>query len=285
MTALRDQMIRQMRLHRLAPNTQAAYVNAVKGLARFYRQSPDLLTPRQVEDYVHHVLVDRKLSWGTCNIALHAFRFLYVRTLKREDFRFNLPPCKREQKLPQLHSPQEVERLLSAPTNPKHRALLMTTYAAGLRVGEVVRLQMIDIISQRMAIRVRQGKGRKDRETLLSPRLLSELRAYWKLQRPRLWLFPGQTGEAPLSVGAAQRIYHKAKRDAGVRRGGGIHSLRHCFATHLLEAGVDPRTVQVLLGHRSLNTTMRYLHVTRNHALSVRSPLDLLALPQSPAQP
>ena len=285
MTTLREEMLKQMRLHRLAPKTQQAYVDAVKGLARFYHQSPDRFTPRQLQDYLHHLLVERKLAWSTCNIAIHAFRFLYVKTLDRDNLGLNLPPCKREQKLPAVLSTQEVLRLLTGPRNPKHRVLLMTTYAAGLRVGEVVRLQVTDIDSQRMAIRVRQGKGRKDRDTLLSPRLLIDLRAYWTLQRPRPWLFPGQDRQRALSAGTAQKIYHKAKRDAGIERGQGIHTLRHCFATHLLEAGVDPRTLQVLLGHRSLNTTMRYLQVTRRHVLNVRSPLDLLSVPKpSPSQ-
>jgi site-specific recombinase XerD len=278
-------MVKRMRLHRLAPKTQVAYVDAVKGLAGFYHQSPDQLTSAQVQDYLHHLLVERKMSWSTCNIAINAFRFLYGKTLKRDACQLDLPRCRREQKLPEVLSPQEVERLLSSPSNPKHRALLMTTYAAGLRVSEVVGLQVRDIDSQRMAIRVRQGKGRKDRETLLSPRLLSELRAYWKLGRPRPWLFPGQDRHRPLSIGTAQKVYQRALREAGVKRSGGIHTLRHCFATHLLEAGVDPRTLQLLLGHRSLNTTMRYLQVTRTHVLGVHSPLDLLTIPGSPPQP
>lgn len=270
-----------MQLHRLAPATQRVYIDAVRSLATFYHQSPDRLTPRQVQDYLHHLLVDRKLSWSSCNIATHAFRFLYVKTLEREEFRLGLPRCRREQKLPEILSTEEVERLLTVPGNPKHRALLMTTYAAGLRVGEVVRLQLTDINSARMAIIVRQGKGYKDRHTLLSPRLLNELRAYWKLQRPQLWLFPGKDPKGPLNRATAGKIYRQAKQDAGIKRRGGIHTLRHCFATHLLESGVDPRTLQILLGHRSLKTTVRYLQVTRDHALSVRSPLDLLALDHS----
>jgi site-specific recombinase XerD len=278
-------MLKQMQLQRLAPKTQQSYINAVRGLARFYRRSPDQLTPRQLQDYLHHLLVERKLAWSTCNIAIHAFRFLYCKTLKWDACQLDLPRGRREQKLPQILSPQEVERLLSSPSNPKHRALLMTTYAAGLRVSEVVALQVSDIDSQRMAIRVRQGKGRKDRETLLSPRLLAELRTYWKLERPRPWLFPGHDRTQPLSIATAQKVYHHARREAGIKRHGGIHTLRHCFATHLLEAGVDPRTLQVLLGHHSLNTTMRYLQVTRNHVLGVRSPLDLLAVPDSLPRP
>lgn len=279
MTALRAEMIRQMQLQRLASTTQQSYIRAVKGLAGFYHQSPDRLTPRQLEDYVHHLLVERKLAWSTCNVAIHAFRFLYIKTLKRPDFRLSLPPCKREKKLPEILSREEVERLLDGPRNPKHRALLMTTYAAGLRVSEVVGLQVRDIDSNRMAIRVRQGKGRKDRETLLSERLLAELRAYWKLERALPWLFPGRDRTQPMTISTAQSVYRRAVRDAGIKRSGGIHTLRHCFATHLLEAGVDPRTLQVLLGHRSLNTTMRYLQVSRTHVLGVRSPLDLLTVP------
>lgn len=279
MTALREEMIRQMQLHRFALTTQEHYLAAVKGLATYYRQSPDQLTPRQIEDYLHHLLVERHLSWGTCNVAIHAFRFLYLKTLKWDSLNFRLPSCKREQKLPEILSPEEVERLLDSPRNPKHRALLMTTYAAGLRVSEVVGLQLSDIDSHRMAIRVRQGKGRKDRETLLSPRLLDELRAYWLLERPRPWLFPGREQSQHIAIVTVQHVYRQAVRDAGIERRGGIHTLRHCFATHLLEAGVDPRTLQVLLGHRSLNTTMRYLQVSRSHVLGVRSPLDLLTVP------
>ena len=285
MTPLRAEMIKQMQLHRFAPSTQEGYLSAVRGLAGFYRQSPDRLTPRQVQEYLHHLLHKRKLAWSTCNVAINAFNFLYLKTLKWDACRLDLPRCRLEQKLPEILSAQEVERLVTCPSNPKHRALLMTTYAAGLRVSETVHLQVTDIHSQRMCIRIRQAKGHKDRYCMLSQRLLAELRAYWKLARPRLWLFPGQDHKRPLDVTCAQRVYYKAKQDAGIKRGRGIHTLRHCFATHLLEAGVDPRTLQVLLGHRSIETTMRYLQVTRHQALSVPSPLDLLALPESPPQP
>jgi site-specific recombinase XerD len=152
----------------------------------------------------------------------------------------------------------------------------MTTYAAGLRVGEVVRLQLTDLESDRMLIRVNQGKGRKDRYTLLSARLLAALRAYWKLYRPALWLFPGKDATKPLPIATAQKLYSHAKRAAGITHGKGIHTLRHCFATHLLEAGVDLRTIQLLLGHRSIDTTTRYLHITRQHLAKVHSPFDLL---------
>lgn len=281
MTVLRAEMIKQMQLQRLAPKTQQAYLQGVKSLAAFYHQAPDRLTPRQIQDYLHHLLVERKLSWSSCNIAINAVAFLYTRVLKRDRLKLSLPRCKRESRLPEVLSTEEVERLLSAPGNLKHRVLLMTTYAAGLRVSEVVNLQITDIDSDRMSVLVRQGKGCKDRYSMLSDRLLAELRAYWKLYHPRMWLFPGQDRRRPLNVTTVQRIYNAAKRAAGIERGRGIHTLRHCFATHLLEAGVDPRTLQVLLGHKSLNTTMRYLQVTRNHVLNVRSPLDLLPVPES----
>jgi integrase/recombinase XerD len=172
-------------------------------------------------------------------------------------------------------SVEELQRLFTSAANPRHRALLMTTYAAGLRVSEVVRLQPADIESDRMLIRVNQGKGRKDRYTLLSARLLAELRTYWKLYRPTAWLFPGKDATQPLPIATAQKLYYHAKRAAGITHGKGIHTLRHCFATHLLEAGVDLRTIQLLLGHRSIDTTTRYLHITRQHLAKVHSPFDL----------
>lgn len=281
MSTLRAKMIEQMCLRRLAPKTQQAYIGAVKQLAAFYHRSPDQITPKEVESYLHYLLVKKKVAWSTCNIAINAFRFLYLKTLGWDALRLKLPPCKREQKLPNILSTQEVERILNAPRNLKHRVLLMTTYAAGLRVGEVVRLKTTDIDSARMSIRVRQGKGRKDRDTLLSPRLLTELRTYWKIRRPQPWLFPGADTSRHLSISSAQHMYYKAKQDARISRGSGIHTLRHCFAAHALEAGVDSRTLQLLLGHRSLNTTMRYLQVSQKHVLGVRSPLDLLVLPES----
>jgi site-specific recombinase XerD len=171
---------------------------------------------------------------------------------------------------------EELQRLFTRTKNPRHRALLMTTYAAGLRVSEVVRLRLTDIESDRMLIRVEQGKGRKDRSTLLSTRLLTELRAYWKLYRPAPWLFTGLDPQRPMPSGTAQKIYYHAKRTAGITHGHGIHTLRHCFATHLLEAGVDVRTIQMLLGHQSLDTTTRYLRITRQYLATIRSPFDLL---------
>jgi integrase/recombinase XerD len=281
LTPLRASMLQQMQLHRLAPGTQQLYAAAITDLARYYRRSPDQLTPEEIRAYLHHLLEERKLAWSTCNVTAAAIRFFYVETLDWLPLKLHLPPRPASQRLPQVLSIDDVERLLTCTRNPKHRALLMTTYSAGLRVSEVVRLQVTDIESapERMLIRINQGKGKKDRYPLLSTRLLLELRAYWRLERPSPWLFPGHAPQHPMPSGTAGKIYDRARRRAGIAHGSGIHTLRHCFATHLLDAGVDPRTIQVLLGHSSLKTTARYLHVSRQQLAKVKSPLDLLCFP------
>jgi integrase/recombinase XerD len=279
MTPLRAKMITDMQLHRLAPGTQALYLREVASLATYYGRSPDQLASDEIRAYLHHLLVERQLAWSTCNVAAAAIRFFYVETLGWPMAQLHLPPRTDRQRLPQVLSAEELQRLFRATRHPKHRALLMTTYAAGLRVSEVVRLQVTDIESERMFIRVNQGKGNKDRYTLLSTRLLTELRAYWKLFRPPRWLFPGRSLSEPMPSATARKIYDRARQRAQLQRGPGIHSLRHSFATHLLDAGVDPRTIQVLLGHRALATTVRYLQVSRQHLGTVRSPLDLLSFP------
>ena len=281
LTPLRAKMLQQMQLHRLAPSTQKLYATAITALARYYWRSPDQLTPDEIRAYLHHLLEERKLAWSTCNVTAAALRFLYVETLDWSPLKLHLPPRPAHQRLPQVLSLDDIERLLTCTRNPKHRALLMTTYSAGLRVSEVVHLQVTDIESDpdRMLIRVNQGKGKKDRYTLLSTRLLQELRAYWRLERPTPWLFPGHDPKHPMPSGTAGKIYDRARRRAGIAHGSGIHTLRHCFATPLLDAGVDPRTIQVLLGHGSLKTTARYLHVSRQRLANIKSPLDLLGFP------
>jgi integrase/recombinase XerD len=276
MTPLRAKMIRDMQLQRLAPRTQEAYIAAVAGLAKFYCQPPDQLHPDQIRSYLHHLLIERRLAWSSCNQVACGLKFFYVTTLGWDALHLNLPPRTGRLPLPHLMSVEELQRLFTSAPTPRARALLMTTYAAGLRVGEVVRLHLTDLESDRMLIRVNQGKGRKDRYTLLSARLLTELRAYWKLYRPELWLFPGKDATQPMPIATAQKLYYHAKRAAGITHGKGIHTLRHCFATPLLEAGVDLRTIQLLLGHRSIDTTTRYLHITRQHLAKVHSPFDLL---------
>src|SRR5215471_10028300 len=201
MTPLRAKMITDMQLHRLAPGTQVLYLREVARLATYYGRSPDHLTSDEIRAYLHHLLAERQLAWSTCNVTAAAIRFLYVETLGWSMAQLHLPPRTDRQRLPRVLSAEELQRLFHAARHPKHRALLMTTYAAGLRVSEVVRLQVTDIESERMCIRVNQGKGNKDRSTLLSTRLLAELRAYWKLFRPPRWLFPGTSSPSPCPVG------------------------------------------------------------------------------------
>jgi integrase/recombinase XerD len=230
---------------------------------------------------LHHLLEERKLAWSPCNVTAAAIRFFSVETLAWSPLKLHLPPRPAHQRLPQVLSLDEVERLLTCTRNPKHRALLMTTYSAGLRVSAVVHLQVTDSESapERMLIRINQGKGKKDRYTLLSSCLLQALRAYWRLERPTPWLFPGHDPKRPMPSGTAGKIYDRARRRAGLAHGSGIHTLRHCFAPHLLDAGVDPRPIQVLLGHGSLKTTARSLHVSRQRLANIKSPLDLLGFP------
>lgn len=276
MKPLRQKMLDDMKLRRLAPKTQDAYVDAVAGLARYYNQSPDLLGKEEIQRYLLHLMDERHLAWSTCNVAVAAMRFFYTQTLGLDSFTLGIPPMKSQKKLPEILSEEEVERLFKCAAGLKDKVVLMTTYAAGLRVSEVVNLQLGDIDSKRMLLRVRQSKGNKDRYTVLSDRLLVELRLYWRQYRPVFWLFYGKQSGGQLSVGTAQTMYYRAKERAGISKKGGIHTLRHCFATHLLEAGVDLRTIQSMMGHTSIVTTMGYLRVTRKKLQATRSPLDLL---------
>jgi site-specific recombinase XerD len=272
-------MIYELQLHRKAPSTIEAYVSAVAQLAVHYGRSPERITLEEVRAFLHYLIAHRKVAFSTCNQKLAGIRFFYRHVLGQKKLDLCVP-AKRSGKLPEPLARSEIEALLNAARDEKHRVLLMTCYAAGLRVSELVHLRVDDIHSPRMQIHVRQGKGAKDRYTLLSPRLLEQLRAYWCGYRPQRWLFFGCDRRRPLPVGTAQRIYYTAKRRAGIQRGHGIHCLRHSFATHLMEAGVALPTVQRLLGHASLATTARYLHVTSKHLREVRSPLDLLRLPE-----
>ena len=278
MSTLRAKMLEQLQLHRKAPGTQDQYIQAIAQLAAYYQRSPDQLSPQEIRGYLHYLLTERHLAWSSCNVVAAAIRFFYVDTLGWTPMALNLPPRPAHKQLPRVLSVEQLEHLFAATDNPKHRALLMTAYAAGLRVSEVVRLQLTDIESDpsRMLIRINQGKGNKDRYSLLSERLLVELRAYWKRTCPRPWLFPGSKANQPMPSGTAQKVYNQARARAGIDQGAGFHTLRHSFATHLFDAGVDPHTLQLLLGHRSIKTTLKYVHVSRRHLMHVRSPLDLL---------
>jgi site-specific recombinase XerD len=252
------------------------------GGARYYARRPDRISEQEVQKYLLHLIEQRKLAWSSCNIAAQGLKFFYRVTLKRTEAQFGIPTARQPQKLPQILAREEVARLIERTTHPRHRAILMTTYGAGLRLNEVCHLKLTDIDSARMTIRVEQGKGAKDRYTLLSARLLAELRRYWAWYRPKIWLFTSKDGAHPISDATVQKIFYAAKKRAAIVKECGIHGLRHAFATHLLEAGVDVHTIQRLMGHGHISSTLRYFHLARKHLAKTPSPLDLLERAPTP---
>ncbi len=276
MTPLRLRMIEDLKLRNLAPRTIQAYIGRVAAFARHFGRSPEDLGRDEVRAYLLHLVREKHVSWSTYNQTVAGLRFLYEVTLGREGVLVRVACPKQPKKLPVVLGLDEVARLFAAVVGLKHRAILMTAYAAGLRISEVVALRVDDIDSQRMVLRVRQGKGRRDRYVMLSPRLLALLREYWKAARPTDWLFPGDLPGRPLTASTVHRVCVQAARDAGLGKHVTVHTLRHSFATHLLEAGTDIRTIQVLLGHRNLKTTAVYTHVSPVAVEATRSPLDRL---------
>ena len=279
MSPLRQQMIDAMVLRGLARRTQQAYLSVVAQLAAHYHCSPDRLDGAQVKAWLLHRITERHLAYTTVNQAVCALKFFFDTVLGRRAEAITIPYAHTPQRRPEILSREELARLFEAATNLRTRTLLMTAYAAGLRVSEVCALRIADIDSapDRMCIRVVAGKGGKDRYTLLSPSLLEALRVYWRICKPRVWLFPRATDAAqPFDISSAQRGYYRARDRAGITKTGGIHTLRHAFATHLLEAGVDLATLAKLLGHGHLSTTQRYLHLARPGSIPHDSPLDLL---------
>jgi len=276
MGVFRDAMCEAMALRGFAPKTRSAYLSWVRRLIQFCRVVPDQLTTDHVRAYLLYLTQERKLSFSTFNQALNAVRFFFIEVLKRpfvlEGLRYQRPP----RRLPVVMSDEQVMGLLEGAQSLRDRALFEMGYATGMRVSEVTRLLITDLDSQRMVIRVEQGKGRKDRYVMLSPSLLETLRQYWRASKPKVFLFPGADGKKPLCVSAAQKAFDKARLQAGIRKPVSFHTLRHSFATHLLEDGVNVRKIQALLGHRSLHTTERYTHVTENYLHEMRSPLDRL---------
>ena len=280
MTPLRLRMTEDMQVRNLALNTQASYLQQVSLFARYFNKSPEALGPEQIRTYQVYLTNERKLAPGSILIATAALRFLYKVSLKKDwTFEDVIPAPKKPQKLPVVLSPEEVLHFLSCVGGSMHRAILTTCYAAGLRISEVVRLKPADIDSQRMVIRVEQGKGQKDRYVMLSPKLLEILRRWWRVNKPRPWLFPSDIPGRHISKDAVEQACQKARRISGIRKPITPHSLRHGFAVHLLESGTDVRTIQLLLGHRSLATTARYLRIATSKVCSTSSPLDLLPHP------
>ncbi len=278
MGILRDRMTEEMQLRNFTVATQKAYLYAVAKLAQYYKRPPDQLGKEQIRSYLLYLITERKLSPNTMTAMIAGLRFFYNETLGWDETKLFIPRRKKTSHLPEVLSLNEVARLIDATRGLKQRVLLMTAYSAGLRVSELVNLKLTDIDPERMTIRVEQGKDRKDRYTTLSQTLLVELRPYWKRYRPSTWLFVNRAKNGPSSKNQAQRIYNQAKKRAGLRKGRGIHTLRACFATHLLEAGEDLRKIQLLLGHSSILSTQRYLRLRQQTLGSTVSPLDLLNL-------
>ena len=276
MTPLRQRMIEDMKMRNLSPKTQRAYVTQVVRFAKYFGNSPEFLGPEEIRTYLVHLINDKHVSWSLFNQTACAFRFLYRVTVPKDWQVEHIPFPRQERKLPVALSTGEIVRFFEAIPNLKHRAILMTAYSAGLRTSEVIHLRVNDIDSQRMVIRIQQGKGHKDRYVMLSPKLLELLREYYKVVRPKVWLFPGSTQDHPINITTVQKAAQKASLRSGLRKQVTVRALRHSFATHLMEAGANIRIIQVLLGHRSLQTTARYTHVSTSTVCATSSPLDLL---------
>jgi integrase/recombinase XerD len=285
MTPLRQRMLEDMQIRNLAPATQRAYVEYIARFARHFGRSPVALGPEEIRAFQVHLLRERHLAPATVIVAVAALRFLYTVTLKKSwPVDVVVPAPKIIRPLPVVVSPAEVLHFLTCVPGLKHRAVLTTCYAAGLRIAEAVRLTVSAIDSQRMVLRVVPGKGRKDRYVMLSPRLLELLREWWRVSRPRHWLFPGPRADRPMTTKAVNRACVRARRRSNIAKPITPHALRHTFAVHLLEAGTDVRTIQLLLGHRNLETTARYLRLSTTTVCATTSPLDLLPRP-TPTSP
>ncbi|MCU7806068.1 MAG: site-specific integrase [Candidatus Thiodiazotropha sp. (ex Lucinoma borealis)] len=261
MTQLREQMIDAMTVRGFSPRTHQSYLMAVRDLARHTHQPPDQLSVDQLQAYFLYLVKERGLSDASCRLYLNAIRFFYLQVLKRSAFEVTLQVPKRKQRIPELLQRTEIQRIIQACTNLKHQTLLLTCYGCGLRVSELVKLKLRHIDSERGLLRIEQGKGAKDRHVILLPALLTRLRSYWRTQRSDVWLFPNdQRPNEPLSICTPQKVFRRAKQQAGIDKMGGIHSLRHAYATHQLQAGMPVQQLQYQLGHRSIQSTLRYVH-------------------------
>jgi site-specific recombinase XerD len=275
-------MIEDMQVRNLSVHTQDSYVQQVSQFARHFNKSPELLGPEQIRTYQVYLTNEKKLATSSILIAISALRFLYKVTLKKSwSLEEVIPAPKKPQKLPVVLSPEEVIQFLDGITSRKHRVILTTCYAAGLRISEAVALMSPAIDSKRMVLRVELGKGKKDRYVMLSPKLLEILRDWWRVEKPKDWLFPGDIPGRHISKDAVEQACQKAHRLCQIPKPITPHSLRHAFAVHLLEQGTDVRTIQLLLGHRSLATTAKYLRIATSKVCSTSSPLDLLPRPVS----
>ena len=290
MTHLRKMMLEELQRLNYAQDTTRSYIHTVEDFSRHFNCHPDRLGPRHVREYQAELFQKRKLSPGSVAVRLAALRFFYCKTLKRAWSIADTPYPKRDHRLPTVLSQEEVARLIDAAGTSFHRTLLMTLYATGARNAELTRLKFSDFDKQRLVVHIRGGKGRKDRDVMLSSKLLEELREHWhRLRRkPKVWLFPGKNnhcGDQPIDTKTVWYACYQAAQRAGLRKRVHPHTLRHCFATHLLEHGTDLRTIQLLLGHNDLKETALYLHLSQRHLHAAASPLDSLPLEgQSPPE-
>jgi len=283
MTHLRKMMLEELQRRNYSENTTRSYIRTVEDFSRHFNYSPDRLGPRHIREYQAELFEKRKLSAGSVAVRLAALRFFYCKTLKKGWSIADTPYPKKDHRLPAILSQEEVAQLIQAASTSFHRTLLMTLYATGARNAELTRLKFSDVDKQRMVIHIQGGKGRKDRDVMLSSKLLEELREHWhRLRRkPKVWLFPGNhdhCADHPIDTKTVWHACQRAAQRAGIQKGVHPHTLRHCFATHLLEAGADLRTIQILLGHNDLKETTRYLHLSQRHLHAAASPLDSLPL-------
>lgn len=276
MTKLREQLKRDLQIKGFSPKTQQAYLRHVVAFSQYYSKSPDFLGIEEIKDYLHYIIVEKNLSKSYVNQAYSGLKFFYETTLNRKWDMKSIPRVKKDKKLPEIFTREEVKKILNCTTNLKHRAILATMYASGLRVSEVVNLKVSDINSSEMQIKVCEGKGKKDRITLLSESNLKILRDYFRYYRPTHWLFPGEDEKKPLTTRSVERVLEKSKAKAGILKPATVHNLRHSFATHLLENGTDIYYIQKLLGHTNIQTTSIYLHMTSVKMKNIKSPLDTL---------
>jgi integrase/recombinase XerD len=276
LSKLREQMKMDLELKGYSSATQAAYLRGVQKFAEHYGQSPEWLGTDEIKGYLHHIITVSNAGNSTVDIAYSALKFLYEFTLSRQWDMKQIPRTKKPKKLPIILAPSEINSLFQAAKNPKHKALLMTIYGAGLRTSEATHLKVSDIDSANMQIRVRQAKGKKDRYTLLSENNLTILRWYWKCCRPSEWLFPGKTPDQPMNTRAVWSTFQQIKTRAQIQKKVSTHTLRHCFATHLLEAGASLYHIQQLMGHTNPRSTGIYIHLTRKDLFKVKSPLDTI---------
>ena len=282
---LRQRMIEDMVVRNFAPNTQESYLHQVSLFARYFHKPPEQLGPEEIRTYQIYLAEERKAAVGTRTVAVSALRFLYGVTLKQEWTVPLIPAPKKDHRLPVILSPEEVLQLLQAAPSFLHHVIFSTLYGTGMRVSEATHLRPEHIDSQRMMIRIEQGKGRKDRDVQLSGKLLELLRCYWRKVRPGEWMFPGLFPLQPITRDAVANAVTQAGKRAGLRKRATPHSLSHAYAVHLLEAGTDVRKIQLLLGHRSLSTTARYLRLATSTVCATTSPLDLLPYPVLDPQP